>query len=118
MSAEGVNQFLQKVTEDAQLQEELAAALQSPNRLDAVTQLGKRHGFEFTADEIKQEFESRESEFVARQESMEQAGELSDEELEAVAGGAASAIVSATVQITSQVLPVLTQIRVPSPRRW
>lgn len=115
MSTEAVNQFLQKVSQDAQLQEELAAALQSENRLDAVTQLAASNGYEFAPEEIKQEFENQESEFAARQ----QAGELSDEELEAVAGGATpSVVVSITVNVTSMVIPALTQIRVPSPRRW
>jgi len=50
----------------------------SAERLDALVKLGKKQGFEFTADECTSVLET------ARK---YQAGELSDEQLEAVAGG-------------------------------
>ncbi len=86
MSIETVNQFLQKVTEDEKLQEELAQALESEdNDRAAAVELGGKYGYEFTPDEIGQEIQNRQSEFQTRKE----AGELNDEELEAVAGGEA-----------------------------
>jgi predicted ribosomally synthesized peptide with nif11-like leader len=86
MSIEAVNQFLQKVTEDEKLQEELAQVLElEDNDRAAAVELGAKYGYEFTTDEIGQEIQNRQSEFQIRQE----AGELNDEELEAVAGGEA-----------------------------
>jgi len=86
MSIEAVNQFLQKVTEDEKLQEELAQVLElEDNDRAAAVELGAKYGYEFTADEIGQEIQNRQSEFQIRKE----AGELNDEELEAVAGGEA-----------------------------
>ncbi|AFY58614.1 bacteriocin propeptide, TIGR03798 family [Rivularia sp. PCC 7116] len=84
MSVEAVNQFLTKVAEDAQLQEELAKAMQSENDRQAVTELANNKGYDFTGDELMQEIEKR-------QQAAADAGELSEEELEAVAGGATPA---------------------------
>ena len=62
MSEEQLKAFLEKVKADSSLQEKLKAA-KSP---EDVVGIAKEHGFEFTADKISQ---------------------LSEEELEAVAGG-------------------------------
>ena len=94
MSIETVNQFLQKVTEDQKLQEELTQALEADND-QAATQLSAKYGYEFTPDELWQEIENLESEFQRRQE----AGELNEEELEAVAGGIRRPWKGDTVQI-------------------
>ena len=84
MSTQAVNQFLQKVSEDPQLQEELAKILESENNeREAATDLAAKHGYQFTPDELWAEIQNRQSEFQATQE----AGELNEEELEAVAGG-------------------------------
>lgn len=84
MTVEAVNQFLQKVTEDQKLEEELAKILETKdNDQAAVTQLGAKYGCEFTSDELWQEIEHRQSEFQL----FEAAGELSEEDLEAVSGG-------------------------------
>ena len=83
MSTQAVNQFLQKVTEDSQLQQELAVALEGENNPQAVIDLGVKHGYEFTDDEFWAGIQNRQSEFQQKQD----AGELNDEELEAVAGG-------------------------------
>ena len=93
MSIEAVNKFLQKVTEDQQLQEELAKALESENDRQAATDLAAKHGYEFTPDELWAEIQNRQSEFQQK----EQAGELNDEELEAVAGGACTPIIAAGI---------------------
>lgn len=86
MSKEAVNQFLQKVTENSQLQQELTKVLEAGNDQQAVTDLAVKHGYQFTADEFKAEIDNRQSDFQQRQ----AAGELNEEELEAVAGGAPS----------------------------
>ena len=63
MSLEQLRAFLEKVKGDTTLQEKLKAAKSS----DEVVSIAKEHGHEFTADKF---------------------AELSEEELEAVAGGA------------------------------
>ena len=92
MTVQAVNQFLQKVSEDEKLQEELAKILQTQdNDRVAATELGAKYGYQFTPDELWQEIQHRESEFQQK----EQAGELSDQELEAVSGGTWGAAISA-----------------------
>ncbi len=83
MSIEAVNQFLQKVSEDVSLQSELAQALNSENDRLAATDLGVRYGYMFTPDELGAEVQNRQSEFQQNPSN----AELSDRELEAVAGG-------------------------------
>lgn len=83
VSTQAVNQFLQKLTEEPQLQEEFALTLEAENPQQATTDLGAKHGYQFTADELCIEIQNRQSEFEQKQ----NAGELNEEELEAVAGG-------------------------------
>ena len=89
MSTQAVNEFLQKVSEDSQLQEELAQALETENDRQAATDLAAKHGYQFTADELWAEIQNRQSEFSQSQDS----GELNEEELEAVAGGGTPSVV-------------------------
>ncbi|KZR80516.1 Nitrogen fixation protein of unknown function [Prochlorococcus marinus str. MIT 1342] len=67
MSEEQLKAFLEKVKADTSLQEKLKAASDA----DAVVSIAKEEGFSISADDIKA-----------------QQSELSDEELEGVAGGA------------------------------
>ncbi|QZZ21560.1 Nif11-like leader peptide family natural product precursor [Leptothermofonsia sichuanensis E412] len=83
MSNTAVQEFLTKVSEDQALQEELAKAMEAEDDRQAVTDLAQSKGYSFTADELWQEIQARQAEAQQRQES----GELSEEELEAVAGG-------------------------------
>jgi predicted ribosomally synthesized peptide with nif11-like leader len=85
MSVQAVNQFLQKVSEDEKLQQELTNILQAggEDRKEA-TELAAKYGYQFTPDELWQEIQHRQSEFQANKNS----GELNEEDLEAVAGGA------------------------------
>jgi predicted ribosomally synthesized peptide with nif11-like leader len=84
MSITAVQEFLTKVSEDQALQEQIAKAMESDNDRQAVTDLARSKGFDFTTDELGQEIQNREA--AARQKA--EAGELSEDELEAVAGGA------------------------------
>ena len=93
MSIEAVNQFLTKVGEDQQLQAELAQAMEAENDRQAATELGAKHGYDFTPEELGSEVENRQSEFQSRQ----SANELSEQELEAVAGGACTPVAIATI---------------------
>jgi predicted ribosomally synthesized peptide with nif11-like leader len=92
MSVEAVNQFLQKVTEDPQLQEELAKALEADNDRQAAADLAAKHGYQFTPDELWAEIQNRQSEF-----EQQSTGELSEDELEAVAGGFCTPIIGAGI---------------------
>lgn len=83
MSIAAVEAFLDKVQTDEELQKELATALEAENDRQAVTDLANSKNYEFTPDELWAEIQKRQEDALARQQS----GELSDEELEAVAGG-------------------------------
>jgi predicted ribosomally synthesized peptide with nif11-like leader len=83
MSNPKVEEFLNKIGEDSSLQTELAQALESDNDRQAVTALAKSKGYEFSSDELWAEVQKRQAELSTNQ----TAGELSDAELEAVAGG-------------------------------
>ena len=66
MSKENLDQFIQKVTDDEQLQSRIGEEIDA----DSLIALGAEHGCEFTADDLTA------------------GAELSDEELDGVAGGA------------------------------
>ena len=89
-----VEEFLKKVEEDQALQAELAKALEAGNEREAVTALANSKGYDFSSDELWAGIQKRQAEF----EQKEVAGELSDEELEAVAGGNLAQTISLTVQ--------------------
>ena len=82
MSAESVSQFLERVNQDPALQEELAQAINASqpgaDRV-AASEIGAKYGYSFTPDEIGEAMDA-----VEQQQSGE---ELSEEELESVAGG-------------------------------
>ena len=84
MSNQQVHEFLQKVTSDEQLQQELGQVLQSAkDDREAAVALAEKNGYKFSADELWQEIQNRQSEFATSKSS----DELNDEELETVAGG-------------------------------
>ena len=83
MSAVAVQEFLAGIKDDQALQAEVAEALQAENDRQAVTDLAKSKGFDFSPDELAQEIEA----IQAKAQEKAEGGELSDEELEAVAGG-------------------------------
>ncbi|MGL5804337.1 MAG: Nif11-like leader peptide family RiPP precursor [Xenococcaceae cyanobacterium] len=75
MSIEVVNQFLQKLSEEASLQEQLAKALNSKNARQKATDLGSKNGYIFTPDERS-----------IKSLNYQSSEEISEEDLEAVAG--------------------------------
>lgn len=97
MSAIAVQDFLTQVSEDQTLQGELAQALEAENDRQAVTELAKSKGYEFTSEELWAEIQQRQADFEQRR----QAGELSDEELEEVAGGGTPGVASAVTLVTA-----------------
>ena len=68
MSKENLDQFVQKVTDSEELQARIGEEMDA----DSLIALGAEHGFEFTAEDLAADVE------------------LSDEELDGVAGGAVS----------------------------
>jgi predicted ribosomally synthesized peptide with nif11-like leader len=86
MSVETVNQFLQKVNNDAQLLQEFTQALNAENKQQAkqnVFELANKSGCQFSADELWAEIGKITNEYQAKLDS----GEINEEELQAVAGG-------------------------------
>ena len=77
MADEGLKGFFKKVMEDGALQEKLKAL--SPDQVDEVVKIGAENGFTFTADDVKNNSKPVEA---------GEGEELSDDELEQVAGGA------------------------------
>ncbi|MFM7370794.1 MAG: Nif11-like leader peptide family natural product precursor, partial [Sphaerospermopsis kisseleviana] len=78
-----VEAFLNQIEEDEALQAELVQALEAENDREAVTELANSKGYDFSSDELWAEIQKRQAELEQKQTT----GELSDEELEAVAGG-------------------------------
>jgi predicted ribosomally synthesized peptide with nif11-like leader len=87
MSQQAVIDFLAKVAEDEGLQQKFSDIIDQdkPKEEMAVdaANIGAEYGYEFTSSEILQEIQNRIDEYKTRESS----GELTDEELEAVAGG-------------------------------
>jgi predicted ribosomally synthesized peptide with nif11-like leader len=109
MSDTKVEEFLKKVEEDQALQSELAKALESENDREAVTALANSKGYDFSSEELWAGIQKRQAEF----EQKEGAGELSEEELEAVAGGGPTLAetIQATITVVDATIKVTTQIK-------
>ncbi|GAB4317530.1 MAG: hypothetical protein Kow0091_24960 [Geminocystis sp.] len=101
MSQEAVISFLDAVPQNEELQRKLATILESSeNDREDAAQLANEYGYDITPDELWAEIQKRQQEVKARQ----NAGELTDEELEAVAGGEMIvATIAATVALTVSV---------------
>lgn len=99
MSTVAVQNFLDQVGKDEALQADLAKAVEAENDRVAVTELAKSKGYEFTPEELAAEVERRRQEVIQRQEG----GELSDEELEAVAGGEVAVTTAIVSAVTASV---------------
>ena len=77
MSIEAVNQFLQKVSQDNKLQQELIEVMEfGQNDRFAITELVVKYGFDFTPKELWQQVEK-----------LHNNEQLEDEDLECVVGG-------------------------------
>ena len=110
LMSKNVEDFLNQVGEDATLQAELGQALESENDREAVTALAHSKGYEFSSEELWAEIQKRQAELAQSQAT----GELSDAELEAVAGGF-TPLLSITVRVT---VPVATP-SIPRPKiKW
>ncbi|AFZ53170.1 Nif11-like leader peptide family natural product precursor [Cyanobacterium aponinum UTEX 3222] len=104
MSQEAVVQFLDAVPENEQLQQRLVTILEtSENDREDAAKLANEYGYDITPEELWAEIQKRQEEAVERQES----GELTDEELEAVAGGEVVAITVAAIGAASTIFSAL-----------
>ncbi len=90
MSVENVKKFMQLVVEDTELQKELS---KSGTDVPKIIELGAKRGLNFTAAEIKTVYD-------------ETGGELTEEQLEKVAGG----FVSSTAVVVAAVAAVVSAL--------
>jgi predicted ribosomally synthesized peptide with nif11-like leader len=99
-----VEEFLNKIAEDEALQAELVKALEAENDREAVTELANSKGYDFSSEELWAEIQKRQAELEQKQTT----GELSDEELEAVAGGGTPMMtLKLSIKVTIAVSPSL-----------
>lgn len=78
MSQENVQQFYDMVSNNSEMQERLKTAGSKENFFNMAVQLGQENGYTFTSQEVESFLNQRNQ------------SELSDRELESVAGGEAS----------------------------
>ncbi|GCL37698.1 hypothetical protein SR1949_28090 [Sphaerospermopsis reniformis] len=97
-----VEEFLNQIEADEALQAELVQALEAENDREAVTELANSKGYDFSSDELWAEIQKRQAELEQKQAD----GELSDEELEAVAGGI-SPTIKLSIKLTFAITPSL-----------
>ena len=79
MSKANLEQLRQEVAQDPALQERLNQAQDNESLIATVTELGQEKGYSFTRQEVE--------EYIDEMNTSEQ--EISEEQLEAIAGGAA-----------------------------
>lgn len=118
MTTTAVQEFFNKVSEDEALQAELAQALEEENDREAVTELAQSNGYEFTPEELWAEVQKRQAEAPAEAPT----GELSDEELEQVAGGftptAAATPLTIPATAASVSITLRASVRVGTKVKW
>ncbi len=100
MSKEAVNKFLQTLTENSELRNEVAKVINGENYNQAATELAAKHGYKFTSNELWAEIKEIQSQFEQRQAE----GKLSEEELEAVAGGISPTVIPTAIVAFTSVL--------------
>ena len=79
MSVESVNQLYQEVMQELALLEKFLAVRDRESLVNLAVEVGQQKGYSFTVAEVEQA--------LAAQSAASETGELSDEQLEAVAGG-------------------------------
>ncbi|HAA33511.1 MAG TPA: Nif11-like leader peptide family natural product precursor [Cyanobacteria bacterium UBA8553] len=79
MPVESVNQFYQEVMQEPALLQQFQAVRDRESLVNLAVEVAQQKGYSFTVDEVKQA--------LTAQSSAGEAQELSDQQLEAVAGG-------------------------------
>ncbi|MBD2387086.1 Nif11-like leader peptide family natural product precursor [Cylindrospermum sp. FACHB-282] len=99
-----LHQFLQAVSENLQLQQELLAVLEAAeDDRQATAELAQKYGYELSAEEIGDGIERIQSEFLTVNQV------LSDAELETVSGGG-------NVSADMVIAPLIKPLGVPKPK--
>lgn len=80
-----INQFYQEVMQDAALQQQFQAAHDRESLVNLSVELGQQKGYNFTSNEAEEWLKSAAAQLPSESGTQ---GELNEEELEAVAGGA------------------------------
>jgi predicted ribosomally synthesized peptide with nif11-like leader len=110
MSMEVVKRFLEQMRTDEKLRDDVVDAVKNTgDRMAAAASIAEQHGFRFTADELERVLD-------LAQEVGER--ELSEDQLDAVAGGTAGALMSLTRDELSAVaagLKIFQQIKFAPP---
>ncbi|WP_342596843.1 Nif11-like leader peptide family natural product precursor [Cyanobacterium aponinum UTEX 3222] len=117
MSKEAVEKFFARIPEDNELQQKLVSILQEDiDHRQETAKLAQEYGFDVTAEELSEEVKQRQEEFAQNQESEE----LSEEELESVAGGSIpTATVGNFVPFTINTYNMPSSISNPFPKpKW
>ena len=81
MSKANLEQLRQEVAQDSTLQERLNQAQDNESLIALVTEIGQEKGYSFTRQEVE--------EYINEMNSSDTQQEISEEQLEAIAGGAA-----------------------------
>ncbi|MEH1830140.1 MAG: Nif11-like leader peptide family natural product precursor [Nostoc sp.] len=92
MTVETVSQFLKQAFEDDAILEEVAKTIESGGDREGVVQVAAKYGYQFTPDELGSSIDEMNT---AGAKLRQQSTELSDSELEAVAGGAFADVMEA-----------------------
>ena len=79
MSIESANQFYQEVMQEPAILQQFQSALDRESLANMAVEVGLQKGYSFTTSEVEQA--------LAAQNAATKTGELSDEQLEVVAGG-------------------------------
>ncbi|MEG4007821.1 Nif11-like leader peptide family natural product precursor [Microcoleus sp. Pol11C1] len=80
---ESVNHFFQEVSQDPELQLQFRSITDRPSLVNKVVELGKEKSYSFSPTEVSEWLESMTAQHQSQSDT---SGELSDSELEAVAG--------------------------------
>ncbi len=84
MNAQNIEQFVKKIDQDPSLQEQLRSAIEGERLAAKIVELGRANDYNFTITEVEEWLSS----IAAQAQSQSGVVELSESELESVAGGA------------------------------
>ncbi len=94
MSAENARKMLEAIQQDEALRNQVESGISnSESAFNVTVELGKQEGLDFTSEELKRELEARgfsvnaDGQLESLSETVGTDGELSEDALEAVAGG-------------------------------
>lgn len=110
MARQSLDAFYNKVLDDAGLQAKLRGINDADRFVGTMVALGKNEGYEFSPDEVRNAI----AENQAAYNRPAAGGELSDEQLEAVSGGAGGAATRAGFEVGGQAVPAINTLPVAS----